>query len=411
MSTDPTIMAQAIADRLIEILSASRELDAVRAFVRGGTPVTGLAIDLHPFCEVWLASEDTDGELTGAIDELTYLGAVSFVLQMTDRIEPHADRLYHLASYDEIKRLAYLAIRELQDRRWHDLDGLTTQDEVVTAFYLAGAREYGIEPSSRRDNFNQTAVIPFVVEANRTARLTMEPPPPPPGPPNGLAVLLFADGRISCRTLAFPVLFARGMLGTSLVPVSLLDDGRKHMTTAQVEQLIAAGWDVCSHPAGDPRLLSDYDLDVELHTSHDWIVAHGCPLGARLYGPAGGQCDQRVLDMAWINPAIPGDPGYYNMVLAGFVVNAWSRGFPTGYEYSGIGCAETTGWPAIRDVIDAALGDPMHVIQLNFHEIVASDPVHLETSLALLTRIADYLDENNVQVVTYSQIYDDTVPS
>ncbi len=164
---DPDVMAQAIADRIVEILSDCEDLDEVKAFVRGTAPVAGLPINLHPFCEVWVASEDTDTELTGNVAELSYRGALSLVVQMADRIQLTAGRQYTLASYDLIKRLAYAAIKELQSDEWHDLDGLTTVDEVVTAFYLTGAREYGIEPGSRKDNFNNTAVIPFVVETQR----------------------------------------------------------------------------------------------------------------------------------------------------------------------------------------------------------------------------------------------------
>lgn len=171
------IMALAIVDQIREILAAHRPLDEIKAFVRGGAPVGSLPLHLYPFVEIFLASEEDISEYTGCLTRVLYRGAITLVAQQTDQVvqERQGDRFYETPSYELISRLGHEVMRELRREENRDLQELSaTYDalsETVVDFSLDGPREYGIEPGQRRNNFEQFAVIPFMVETHRQEAL------------------------------------------------------------------------------------------------------------------------------------------------------------------------------------------------------------------------------------------------
>lgn len=177
MSTHDSIMALAIVDRIREILDAHRPLDEVQAFVRGGAPTGGLPAHLYPFCELFLAGEEDVEEYTGNLTRVIYRGAITFVAQQTDQVlqEREGERFYETPSYELISRLVHEAVRELRRCENKDLQELSAGyaglAEEVVDFSLDGPREYGIEPGTRTNNFEQFAVIPFTVETIRQEAL------------------------------------------------------------------------------------------------------------------------------------------------------------------------------------------------------------------------------------------------
>lgn len=177
MSTDDSIMALAIVDRIREILSEHRPLDPIRAFIRGGAPVGGLPSHLYPFTELFLSSEEDVEEYTGRVTRVLYRGVITLVAQQTDQVqqERQGDRFYETPSYSMITTLTHEMVRVLRRQENLDLQELSAMYaglyEWVVDFSLDGPREYGIEPGQRKDNFEQFAVVPFMVETHRQEAL------------------------------------------------------------------------------------------------------------------------------------------------------------------------------------------------------------------------------------------------
>ena len=175
---DPSIMPQAVADRIRAILSAEKALDPIKAFVRGGAPPAGgFSLELYPFMEVFVFTEEQVSQLTGRIHQMNYEGILTITLQHDDQVEQEkqGDRFYAVPSYDQIKLLAHETVRILNRQKNSNLQGLATQygglSEVVTDFELSGLVEYGLDFRERTNNFDNFAVIPFVVMTNRQEEL------------------------------------------------------------------------------------------------------------------------------------------------------------------------------------------------------------------------------------------------
>lgn len=172
------LMVNAIADAVIDALEANRELDGVKLFIRGGTPLP-VPQDKHPFSEVIIGEENPDTPMTGGMYACQYRGLITFTAQLTtqanaDWLEVFSDRRAHVRSYDLIKRLVMAAQAELQREVHQSLDDLRTTialgtqtiTEAVVQLVLDGPILYGTE--DRTDNYENFGSLPFRVDTERT---------------------------------------------------------------------------------------------------------------------------------------------------------------------------------------------------------------------------------------------------
>lgn len=119
----------------------------------------------------------------------------------------------------------------------------------------------------------------------------------PPG-----VVFQFDDARLDTYTTAFPVLNARGMVGSIPVPTSLLGTSGppQKMTLAQLQELCNTyGWEAVSHSKTHPQLdtLTAAQVDTELDDAYNFLLANGLsPLGARHVVYPGGLWNTTVYD-------------------------------------------------------------------------------------------------------------------
>jgi hypothetical protein len=166
------LMKRAIADKLIAVMKAEPNLNGVKLFVRGPAP-TSPSLEMYPFAEVIVASEEDESEMTGRTFDNVYTGLITFSAQLAsaglgDWIQPVADRVLTIPSYDQIEELIEAAKLKLRQPAYADLEALTVTDgaasEVVKAFALGGPREFGLDKDERTNTFENFGVIPFSVE-------------------------------------------------------------------------------------------------------------------------------------------------------------------------------------------------------------------------------------------------------
>ena len=117
--------------------------------------------------------------------------------------------------------------------------------------------------------------------------------------PHGKVMFLLADGENNDYQVAYPIFAAEGWPVTSVVVTSNIDTGG-YMTTAQIQTLDRANWDISSHNYThvDPTLLPDdadgvapWDagsLQEQLYESRAWMAAAGIVNGTRHYSPPQG---------------------------------------------------------------------------------------------------------------------------
>ena len=174
---------RAIADAIITALANDSALNAIRLFVRGGTPMP-VPSHLYPFIEVIVAEEGENGELTGNYYEQVYTGLITVSVQLlqqpggADWLEKLGERTARLPSYDLVEELVVAIVSRLQRAEYRDLNSLVVGDdapgapetgsaEAVTAFRLTGPRTFGLDSDERTNNWDNFASIPFEVETER----------------------------------------------------------------------------------------------------------------------------------------------------------------------------------------------------------------------------------------------------
>jgi peptidoglycan/xylan/chitin deacetylase (PgdA/CDA1 family) len=217
----------------------------------------------------------------------------------------------------------------------------------------------------------------------------------PQGPSRGAVVFIFADGPAGAYDDAYPRLAARGWAGVALVnPTTIGRRGK--LSEAECVILDRAGWDISSHGYrhDNPTLMTPEELDLDLRLAHDWLTARGFARGARHYAPP-LQANQAVRDAAL---------RYFQTVLPGDSLSEWAV-LPPGWIYDSHTTSETCPWMELEAVIDHAR-EPGHVICLNFHRIVLSGPVGLDTSVARLDAIIDCIASQGICVLTLSDLLD-----
>lgn len=166
-----TLMKQAIADYLIDVILATPALDALRVVIRGALPSGLIPAHLYPFGEVLIATEEEAGELTGPTYQQVYKGLITVSVLLTERpngdwLEP-VGRKATVGSYDQVETLIATLRNTLQAAEHRDLGELTVDDETVVDFYFTGPRLYGLDVDERKNTWENYGSLPFAVVTQR----------------------------------------------------------------------------------------------------------------------------------------------------------------------------------------------------------------------------------------------------
>jgi len=163
---------RAIADYIIETLGGANGLDGIRVFIRGALPSGMIPQDKYPFCEVIVAEEVEEEEMTGNYYQQAYTGIITVTILLTqlaggDWLEIIGERCARVPSYDLVEEYVYAMMAELQKSDHKSLGNLTMNDEAVTHFSIVGPRVYGLDQGARANSWENFGSIPFEVRTQR----------------------------------------------------------------------------------------------------------------------------------------------------------------------------------------------------------------------------------------------------
>ena len=214
-------------------------------------------------------------------------------------------------------------------------------------------------------------------------------------------VMSFDDADATVYQDAFPVMAARGMVGTSYVITDQVDnpDNPETMTTAQLQSLYAAGWDLGNHTLTHANLttLSLAAAEQELSGAAAFLTNNAMPRGARFVAYPGGTVNSTVLQAM-------ADTG----MLTGRITSYRPLGLPIDDPYQLPGsttAVATLTLDQIKTRIDQAVTAGA-TINLIFHTFGDPnlDPTYIQ-SVQEFTAICDYISQRGIPTMTISQFY------
>lgn len=217
-------------------------------------------------------------------------------------------------------------------------------------------------------------------------------------------IVSFDDGWDDVYLDGYAYLKKYGFRATNFIVSSYIDDSSR-LTTAQVQELFDAGWDICNHTETHTNLETGLSLqsevETELETCRDFIISNGWNRnGSELHVayPQGGY-DTKTLAAMEATGMITG-----RMTTNRLQANALDEPYLiTRRSHSYTSSAATyKGW------VDQAI-EGGGCVQLNYHKIVDDDAGAFDTEVerSQFRDIIDYLDANRaaIDVVTLTEWY------
>ncbi len=202
--------------------------------------------------------------------------------------------------------------------------------------------------------------------------------------------LMFDDGNTSDLTVGYAQMGQFNMPGTSAIISGQIDQAG-HLTTAQMQTLKNAGWEMVSHTVSHPDLttLTAAQVDAELKNSQATIVSKGFT-AASVAVPFGAY-----------NADIIGNASqYYNSL----------RTFEDGYNPQGVfpyqvkvqKVINTTTVAQVQSWLNQAKANNQWLV-LVFHSLNATGDDIYHTDPTVFSQMIQAVNQSNLQVITYGQ--------
>lgn len=159
------------------------------------------------------------------------------------------------------------------------------------------------------------------------------------------------------------------------------------LTLAEMEQMRDWGWDISSHWLNNTDLTS-IDISVAeagILEAYNYLVNNDFINGARFF----------IYPQGAFNDAVEAVVKEYHVMTA-VSANSTAYRYLSDFNEFRLGYYTPTDISNAQDLIDDAITHKYHII-FGFHALADLD---------LITAICDYLQANNIEVMTYSKIYD-----
>lgn len=215
----------------------------------------------------------------------------------------------------------------------------------------------------------------------------------------GYVMLTFDDAVASQYENVFPLLEERNIPAVAaVVPGSLNRENR--LTIDHLREMRDAGWDISSHPEGEAfRELEDPDaIRQEIESAHDYLDNRGFPGGARSMFVPYHNTNEEVTEIT---------REYHEL-------SSYFGGSPNAVPFTDpmhLSRVNMFDLDAFTSMIDAAAEYNQLAIGLA-HGVVPEDELEedplADMSIEQLEELLDYLEESNVQVVTASDLLDNS---
>lgn len=215
-----------------------------------------------------------------------------------------------------------------------------------------------------------------------------------------LITLVFDDNDPSIYTEAFTRMQPLGLKGNHALIVGTIDGGGL-ITTAQVQAMYDAGWDIINHTQNHINFTTqtDGDINTDTQTAKDYILARW-PRGARILIPPQNGITEHILNIVKAH--------------ADMITTRTDGGIDTANNIPfdrlrirrrGVG---NNTVQTLKDWIDDAIQKCQH-LHLNFHKITTNGTA-LDYPPTDFQQVMEYIatkrDQGYVQVMTMSELYD-----
>lgn len=190
----------------------------------------------------------------------------------------------------------------------------------------------------------------------------------------------------------------KGVKGTAYIVSGSIDVNANCMTTAQLNEMYAAGWAIANHTANHVNLTTlgtQEEVEYQLKTCSDWLINKGFTRSA-------------------YHVAYP-NGGYNNTVLAamkklgmttGRTIHNVTQGTPLvgddRYLLRAYSLPNTSTLAQVKKFVMSAFRSGSTAI-INFHQIVASPSISTEWAISDFRALIDWLIALNVQFVTIDE--------
>ncbi|MGE5446861.1 MAG: polysaccharide deacetylase family protein [Bacteroidales bacterium] len=204
----------------------------------------------------------------------------------------------------------------------------------------------------------------------------------------------FDDGNDNVFTNAFPIMQARKIRATSYIVTSYVGQ-QGILTWDQCRIMNNAGWDMGSHTHTHPNLtlLTEAEIDKELNTSRDILIAQGLPKAASFVAYPFGSNNDIVLAHMATN----------HMILGRCVISHYLTSPPNfNYTIETRNIANTTSLAEVKAAIDKAITGG-NILSLLFHNIVEKPVGATDWSIADFKELMDYIVLKQIQPLTITQ--------
>jgi len=221
-------------------------------------------------------------------------------------------------------------------------------------------------------------------------------------------VIGFDDALTSVKTKAFPIMAARGLVGTVYADLRDIDEdpspGGDYMDFVDLRDLYAQGWDVGNHTATHPEPnltgLTLEEVKTELATCTQRLIAEQLPRAAYDVAYPGAQYNATVLQAM-------AETG----MRSGRTADFRTLPLPVDEPYAMPACATSDATQSfdaafINGRIDQAIADGA-VIQLLFHGVTDNpnppDPTY-EMQTSVFQAVMDHIAQAGIPSITISQL-------
>jgi peptidoglycan/xylan/chitin deacetylase (PgdA/CDA1 family) len=219
----------------------------------------------------------------------------------------------------------------------------------------------------------------------------------------GKVTLRFDDVFLSIYTEARERMDAYGFRGVAPVFIDAVGTEGK-MTLSQLAHLQERGWDIVSHSLthADLTALTLGEVDRELRVSQEWLIERGFYKGSRFFVPPYHKWEPWVIDLV---------SKYYLGCQTVVSEPTQGAGHDTLPPFDPLHMMvrevwNTTTVATVQGWIDDCIRTQSWLTIL-FHNLVSPAGAQYEYTPADFQSIIDYLYTNGVEVVTFSDVFDD----
>lgn len=215
-------------------------------------------------------------------------------------------------------------------------------------------------------------------------------------------MISFDDNNLSQYTLAYPLIKAKGMVASCYIISDCINASDK-LTSTQMQELYATGWDICNHSKTHSHLDSMTQQQVEedeLEACKMALDYLGLTRASKHVAYPYGEYDGNIIAAMdhWGAKSGRIVTSAYNLYEQG----VYNLGFP--FKINAIVIRNTTKLADAKSYIDLALTLNVSVTLL-FHNFVEANPGEFDWLIADFSELLDYIESLDLQTLTIDEYY------